>query len=87
MKIATISSKGQITIPKDIQRSLNVGQGSKVMLYPDRNVLMIKPLTNSIVEQTAGSLQSYIPKDKFALPFSKIKEETQKLVAFELAKK
>jgi AbrB family looped-hinge helix DNA binding protein len=87
MKIATISSKGQITIPKNIQASLQVTHGSKVVLYADRNILMIKPLKNSIVEQTAGSLQQYIPKNKRAIPFSQVKEVTQSIVAKQLAEK
>ena len=87
MKIATISSKGQITIPKDIQELMNVTHGSKVMLYPDKNILMIKPLKNTIAEQTAGSLKKYIDPKKLGLPFAKVREETQKIAAVELAKK
>lgn len=87
MKIATISSKGQITIPKDVQKMMNITHGSKVMLYPDKNILMIKPLKNSIVEQTAGSLKKYVHPKKLGIPFSKVREETQRIVAAELAKK
>lgn len=87
MKIATISSKGQITIPKDVQKMMNVTYGSKVMLYPDKNILMIKPLKNSIVEQTAGSLKKYVDPKKLGIPFSKVREETQRIAAAELAKK
>lgn len=87
MKIATISSKGQITIPKDMQILLNVKYGSKIMLYPNKNALVIKPLKKSIVEQTAGSLAYLVPEKKRGIPFSKIREETQKIVAQELVKK
>lgn len=86
MKIATISSKGQITIPKDIQITLNITHGSKVVLYPDRDTLMIKPLKSSIVEQTAGSLKKYVNPKKLGIPFPKVREETQEIVAAELAK-
>ena len=87
MKIATISSKGQITIPKDIQQSLHVTHGSKVVLYPERDILMIKPLKNSIVEQTAGSLAHLIPNEKKGIPFKQVRKETQKIAAQELASK
>ena len=87
MKIVTISSKGQITIPMDVQKIMNVTQGSKVMLYPEKNILMVKPLKSSIVAQTAGSLKKYIDPKKLGIPFSKVREETQKIAAAELVKK
>lgn len=85
MKIATISSKGQITIPKDVQKMMNVTYGSKVMLYPDKDMLMVKPLRKSLVEQTAGSLAHLIPPEKRGIPWSKVIKETQKIVAKKLA--
>ncbi len=84
MKIATISSKGQITIPKTMQKSINVTYGSKVMLYPDKGILKIKPLKRSITEQTAGSLAHLIPPEKRGIPWSIVIKETQKLAAREL---
>lgn len=81
MKIVTISSKGQITIPKAIQKTMNITYGSKVMLYPDKNILMIKPLRKSLAEQTAGSLAHLIPPEKRGIPWSKVIKETQKIVA------
>lgn len=85
MKIATISSKRQITLPKDILENLHVDRGSKVVLYPDRNILLIKPLKNSIVEQTAGSLAHLVPPEKRGVPWAKVMKETQKIVAKKLA--
>lgn len=87
MKIATISSKGQITIPKDVQNLLNITHGSKVILYPEKNVLMIKPLKTSITNQTAGSLKKFVHPNLLGISFAKIREETQKLAATELGKK
>lgn len=87
MKIATISSKGQLTIPKYVQDMMNITYGSKVMLYPDKDILLIKPLKNSLTQQTAGSLKKYSNPKKLGVPFSKVREETQKIAAKELAKK
>lgn len=84
MKIATISSKGQITIPRDIQALLNVGHGSKIMLYPHKNVVVMEPLKKSLTEQTAGSLAHLIPPEKRGIPWSKVIKETQKIVAKKL---
>lgn len=86
MKLATISSKGQITIPKDVQKVLNITHGSKVMLYPNKNMLMIKPLKSSIVVQTAGSLKKYVHSNKVGIPFSEVRKKTQEMAAAELAK-
>lgn len=87
MKITLLSSKGQITIPRTIQKTLRIGHRSKLALYPQKGVLIVKPLQSSIVEQTAGSLSRYISPHKRGIPFKKVREETQKLVAKELAEK
>ncbi|HSW96329.1 MAG TPA: AbrB/MazE/SpoVT family DNA-binding domain-containing protein [Candidatus Saccharimonadales bacterium] len=88
MKIATVSSKGQITIPKDIlENILNITYGSKVTLNSDKGVLMVKPLKHSLVNQTAGSLKKFVNPKLLGIPFAKIREETQKLAATELEKK
>ena len=84
MKIATISSKGQITIPRDMQKSLNVTYGSKVMVYSDKDTLVIKPMRKSITEQTAGSLAHLVPLEKRGIPWSTVIKETQRLAAKEL---
>lgn len=85
MKITLLSSKGQITIPKEIQLMLGINHRSKLALYPQDNVLIVKPLRSSIVEQTAGSLKNHIPKGKVDIPFSRVLEETKQIVAKELA--
>ncbi len=82
-----LSSKGQVTIPKEIQLMLGIGHRSKLAMYPQGNLLIIKPLRNSIVEQTAGSLKNHILKGKEKIPFSKVLEETKEIVAKELTLK
>lgn len=87
MKFATISSKGQITIPRQMQQQLGMTTNSKVVLYPQKGILMVKPLTHSIVEQTAGSLRRYIAKDKLGKSFHEILQETKQQAAESLATK
>lgn len=87
MKVATLSTKGQITIPKDIQKLMSVTYGSKLLLYPNKNMLMVKPLKTSLGEQTAGSLKKYAAKDTLGVPFSEVRKTTQELIARELGKK
>ncbi|MBI2327097.1 AbrB/MazE/SpoVT family DNA-binding domain-containing protein [Candidatus Curtissbacteria bacterium] len=87
MQTALLSAKGQITIPKKIQRQLKIGHRSKLVIYPQKDLIIIKPLKTSITEQTAGSLARFIPKDKKGVSFTQVLEETQKIVASELASK
>ena len=85
MKVSLLSSKGQITIPKDMQDVLKISPRSKLALYPHKGVLIVKPLKTSIAEQTAGSLRKYVDPKKLGIPFTKVREETQKIAAKELA--
>ena len=42
MDIATVTSKGQITIPVSIRKQLGIGQGDKVLFYEGENgVIMV----------------------------------------------
>lgn len=82
-----LSSKGQITIPKEIQLMLGISHRSKLALYPQSGILIIKPLRSSIVEQTAGSLKNHIPPAKSGIPFSQILTETKHITAKKLASK
>ena len=87
VKIALLSSKGQITIPKKLQKALNISPRSKLALYPQKGVLLVRPLKTSITEQTAGSLANYISPKKIGIPFEAVLEETKKLASIDLAKK
>lgn len=85
MHIATVSSKRQITIPKKILDRYNVKPGDRVVIIAGRKGPRLEPKTTSIVEETAGSLYKYTPKDKLGIPFKQAREETLKMVAAELA--
>lgn len=87
MNIVTISSKRQITIPNQLLISIDARPRDKMIVKAEKGTLRLKPLKTSIVQQVAGSLSKYIPASKRRVPFSKIREETQKIVAAELAKK
>ncbi len=87
MKVVKISSKGQITIPRAVQEKMDVTYGSKVILFSEKDSLVIKPLRKSITEQTAGSLRKYVDPKKLGISFVKVREETHKLAAEEVVKK
>jgi antitoxin PrlF len=55
--LATVISKGQITIPVEVRRSLGLRQGDKVVfVIGDRQVVL--RCTGSVVAATAGALHS-----------------------------
>lgn len=87
MKIVKISSKNQITIPGEFLLRLNLKPMEKFVLEAEADVLVMKPLKNSIVKQTAGSLTKFVSPSKLGVPFSKILKEAKKKTAAKLAKK
>ncbi len=44
MGITTISSKGQITIPKEIREKLKLGSGDRVIVELGRQCALVKPV-------------------------------------------
>ena len=85
MRIVTLSSKHQITIPKALLSQLQVAPRSQLLVKVEGDGIMIKPLKKSIVDEVAGSLARYIPRSKRGVPFSKIMEITKNKVAAKLA--
>ena len=43
IKYCKISTKGQLTIPKEFRKKLNLREGDEVILYLDENGIVIKP--------------------------------------------
>lgn len=87
MKIATISSKGQITLPRSLLRELNIRPKQKVFIQRENGAFLITPIKKSITEELAGSLTKYIHPSKLGVPFEEVRRKTQELAAKELAEK
>lgn len=85
MKIVTLSSKHQITIPKALLEQLQVSPRSKLLIKAEKDAIMVKPLRKSLVDELAGSLTKYVHPSKLGVPFDVIMEETKKIVAKKLA--
>lgn len=64
IKTALLSSKNQITIPKSLTREMGVGHRSKLSIQLEGGFLILKSVSGSIVEETAGSLTDSIPRSK-----------------------
>jgi AbrB family looped-hinge helix DNA binding protein len=74
MVMATVTSKGQITIPKSIRRTLHLNSGDKVafVMHSDGEALL-KPVTKS-VDEVFGLLHQ---KGRPALSVDKMDESVK----------
>ncbi|NYT27718.1 MAG: AbrB/MazE/SpoVT family DNA-binding domain-containing protein [Candidatus Thiodubiliella endoseptemdiera] len=51
MSLATITSKGQVTIPKDIRQSLHLNAGDKIEMLATKNgEAIIRPISKTVDE-------------------------------------
>jgi AbrB family looped-hinge helix DNA binding protein len=69
MTIVTASSRGQIVIPKDIRRRLNISPGKKLLIKAEKDQAIIMPLPDDPVEYFCGFF-----KNKSSLTKALIKE-------------
>jgi antitoxin PrlF len=55
----TVSSKGQVTIPKRIRDALRIESGTKVDFILSDGCAQLKPADHSSVAEAAGALRAY----------------------------
>ncbi|MBI5755890.1 MAG: AbrB/MazE/SpoVT family DNA-binding domain-containing protein [Nitrospirae bacterium] len=77
MPIAALTSKGQMTIPKEIRRALNLKPSEKVIIVVEGNQAIIKPLRGNILD-IGGSIR--ISDKEKPIDFHKVREEVKKRV-------
>lgn len=77
MPIAVLTSKGQMTIPKEIRRALNLKPSEKVIIVVEGNQAIIKPLRGNILD-IGGSIR--ISDKEKPIDFHKVREEVKKRV-------
>ncbi|HLF87206.1 MAG TPA: AbrB/MazE/SpoVT family DNA-binding domain-containing protein [Nitrospiria bacterium] len=82
MPIAVLTSKGQMTIPKEIRRALNLKPSEKVIIVVEGNQAIIKPLRGNILD-IGGSIR--ISETEKPIDFHKVREEVKKRVAKKVA--
>ena len=82
LSIGSITFKNQLTIPKQIIERLGLERVRKVLIFPQSNGFLVKPIVSS-VELLAGSLAK---KSKLRVSRKKERELSQKLVAREIAR-
>ena len=55
MAVTTLTSKGQMTLPKDVRDDLNLGPGDKIDIVKQGGVYVLRP-KNVPIESLAGIL-------------------------------
>ncbi|MEW6584046.1 MAG: AbrB/MazE/SpoVT family DNA-binding domain-containing protein [Nitrospirota bacterium] len=75
MPIAVLTAKGQMTIPKEVRKALNLKPTEKVIIVVEGDQAIIKPLRGNILD-IGGSIQ--IPQKDKPIDFHSVREEVKK---------
>lgn len=78
MPIAVLTSKGQMTIPKEVRNALNLKPAEKVIIVIEGDHAVIKPLRGTILD-IGGSIK--IPEKEKPIDFRRVREDVRKKVA------
>ena len=78
MPIAILTSKGQMTVPKEVRKALNLKPSEKVIIVVEGNQAVIKPLKGNILD-IGGSIK--ITDKEKPVNFPKVREEVKKRIA------
>ena len=54
--IVTVSSRGQVSIPADIRRGLDLEQGSKLLVVSKGDGILLKKIDAEIAEKSVGEI-------------------------------
>lgn len=79
---ARVSSKGQITIPKNIRKKLNLEKESGVLFLIEDDEIRLKGVPGLPSDHLAGSLKKYARE---YVPLKKVRKEIQERIADEIA--
>jgi len=78
MPIALLSSKGQMTIPREVRKALNLKPSEKVVIVVEGDQAIIRPLRGSILD-IGGTVN--IGDQGKPIHFRKVREKVKKQVA------
>jgi len=82
MPISVLTSKGQMTIPKEVRKALNLKPSEKVIIVVEGNQAIIQPLRGNLLD-IGGSVK--ISGRERPIDFKKVREEVKKRVARKVA--
>ena len=69
MSTATLTSKGQTTIPKDVRERLRLQPGDRLEFVMKDNVVILRPATRKVTD-----LKGFLPKPKRPLSIAEMNE-------------
>jgi len=75
---ATVSSKGQLTIPKPMREALGLKPGAKVLFTLRKGKAELEPISGDI-QQWRGALRAEDP----GVPWKKVREHVRRAIAEE----
>ncbi len=78
MPIALLTSKGQMTIPREVRKALNLKPSEKVVIVVEGDQAIIKPLRGNILD--IGGTVNIGDKEK-PVHFRKVREKVRRQVA------
>lgn len=73
----TVSSKGQIILPSEFRKKINLEKGTKLMVEIECDKIILTPVKREFFENLAGSLSS--PKGKLLSSLISEKEKEKYL--------
>jgi AbrB family looped-hinge helix DNA binding protein len=80
--LTVVTRKGQITIPADIRRALDLKEGDKVAVVQEGNEARLARRGN-VVERTKGALKSALPP----LAPEELREQAERAIAEDVAER
>ncbi len=78
MPVAVLTSKGQMTIPKEIRKALSLKPSERVIIAIEGDHAVIKPLRGNILD-IGASIK--IPAKEKPIDFNRVREEVGKGIA------
>jgi AbrB family looped-hinge helix DNA binding protein len=82
MPICVLTSKCQITIPKEVRKALNLRPSEKVIIVVEGNRAILQPLKGNLLD-IGGSVK--VADREKPIEFKKVREEVKKRVAKKIA--
>lgn len=82
MPISVLTSKGQMTIPKEVRKALNLHPLEKVIIVVEGNRAILQPLKGNLLD-IGGSVK--MTEREKPIDFKKVREEVKKRVAKKVA--
>jgi antitoxin PrlF len=84
MPVVGLTSKGQMTIPKEVRKALNLRPSEKVIIVVEGDQAIIKPLRGSLLD-LGGSVT--IPDKEKPIYFRRVRNEVKRKVSKGIARK